>query len=93
MNTCKKVLYNWGATCDFCYGSIGDSRGEVGKIYVTEKWYDPDKVFRLCEKDYEKYLRYLEEEKENYRAMEQEDGYEAFTDHHKRIYNNLVGAR
>ncbi|MED3861109.1 hypothetical protein [Priestia megaterium] len=90
MDTCKNIIYGNGATCDFCNAAIGDRASKVDKLYITEKYYDQGETFKLCQKDYDEYLRFLEEEKEAYINLVNVIGYEALGEHQRGIYNCLV---
>lgn len=90
MNTCKNIIYSNGAICDFCNVAIGDRASKVDKLYITEKHYDQGETFKLCRKDYDDYLRFLEQEKELYINLVNEIGYESLNEYQRGVYNCLV---
>lgn len=90
MDTCKDIVYSNGATCDYCKKAIGDVYGGVDRIYVSDNLIDLDRPLRLCKKDYDSYITFLEQERELYKSLFKEQGYNNFTEHQKRIYNRLI---
>ncbi|MEH7590180.1 hypothetical protein V7247_25900 [Priestia megaterium] len=90
MDTCKDIVYSNGAMCDYCKKAIGDVSGGIDRIYVADNLINPDKTLRLCQKDYDGYITFLEQERELYKSLFKEQGYNNFTEHQKRMYNRLV---